>query len=208
MKQMILSLSIILMIAGSGVARQALPVQGGIDQRPAAPVPQPKVPTPQVSENFVIGVEDVLSINVWKEAELSLPQVVVRPDGKITLPVIGDVQAAGFTTKQLKDNLVEKLKDLVIAPTVTVIVVKIESQKISIVGNVGKQGAYPLVAPITVLELIARAGGLTEYAKSKDIKILRKRDGKTLSFNYNDVIKGKNLQQNIVLENGDIVMVR
>ncbi len=202
MKQILVSLGIILVLTGAGIARQAPPAQR------TAPATQPNEALPQVSENYVIGVEDVLSINVWKETELSQPQIVVRPDGKITLPVIGDVQAAGLTTKQLRDNLVEKLKDLVIAPTVTVIVTKIESQKVSIVGNVAKQGTYPLGSPVTVLELIARAGGLTEYAKSKSITILRKKDGKTLNFNYNDVIKGKNLQQNIVLENGDIVMVR
>jgi len=207
MKQILLCMSLILALAVSGLAFQNPPSKGGAPQRPAAAVPQGKAPASEVSENFVIGLEDVLSINVWKEPELSVPQVVVRPDGKITIPLIGDVQASGLTTKKLQDALAERLKEFVAAPTVTVTVLKIESQKVSIVGQVARPGAYPIGAPMTVLDLIARAGGLTEFAKTKSIKIVRKRDGKTLLFNYKDVINGRNLGQNIVLENGDIVLV-
>jgi polysaccharide export outer membrane protein len=161
----------------------------------------------QVSDSFVIGLEDVLSINVWKEPELSAAEVVVRPDGMITLPLIGDVEASGITTGKLQEAIAGRLKKYVATPTVTVTVVRIESHKVSIVGQVAKPGSYPMIAPMTVLELIARAGGLTEFAKTKDIKIVRKKDGKTLSFNYKDVIKGKNLSQNVILEVGDIVLV-
>ncbi|MBP1598855.1 MAG: kpsD 2, partial [Acidobacteria bacterium] len=181
-------------------------VQGGTAQNQAAASPQ-KIPDTAAPETFVIGLEDVLRVDVWREAELSAPQIVVRPDGKITLPLIGDVQAAGFTTKQLQDNLTERFKEFAQAPTVSVMVLKIESQRVSIVGNVSKPGTYPLGSPLTVLELIARAGGLTEYANTKNIKIVRKKDGTTLNFNYKDAIKGKNLKQNVYLENGDIVMV-
>ena len=160
-----------------------------------------------VGENFVIGLEDVLQINVWKEPDFSVQSVVVRPDGKITLPVIGDIQANGLTTKQLQDSYIDRLRTYVKDPTVTVIVVKIESQKVSIVGAVGKPGAYPMGAPMTVLELIAKAGGLTDYAKATRIKILRKKDGRLLLFNYKDAINGRNLKQNVILENGDMVLV-
>jgi polysaccharide export outer membrane protein len=162
-----------------------------------------------VSPDFVIGVEDALSVNVWKDADSSAPQVVVMPDGKITLPLIKDVQAAGLTARQLEASITEKLSQfLKDVPPVTVIILKIESRKVSIVGAVGRPGAYPLVGPLTVLELIARAGGIGEYAKGggKAIKILRK--GSTIDFNYREVIEGKNLKQNIFLENGDVVMVR
>ena len=206
MKQTIFLLSLIVVLACQGFSFQTQAVQGGTAQNQAAASPQ-KNPDTGALENFVIGLEDVLRVDVWREAELSAPQIVVRPDGKITLPLIGDVQAAGFTTKQLQDNLTERFKEFAQAPTVSVMVLKIESQRVSIVGNVSKPGTYPLGSPLTVLELIARAGGLTEYANTKNIKIVRKKDGTTLNFNYKDAIKGKNLKQNVYLENGDIVMV-
>jgi len=206
MKQTIFLLSLIVVLACQGFSFQTQAVQGGTAQNQAAASPQ-KIPDTAAPETFVIGLEDVLRVDVWREAELSAPQIVVRPDGKITLPLIGDVQAAGFTTKQLQDNLTERFKEFAQAPTVSVMVLKIESQRVSIVGNVSKPGTYPLGSPLTVLELIARAGGLTEYANTKNIKIVRKKDGTTLNFNYKDAIKGKNLKQNVYLENGDIVMV-
>ncbi len=165
----------------------------------------------KVTEDFVIGVDDTLRVDVWKDPESSAPQVVVRPDGKITVPLIKDVQAAGLTPKQLEESIAQKLtaflKD---APTVTVIVLKIESRKVSIVGNVGRQGDFPLSGPMTVMELIAKAGGITENAKGggKAIKVLRKKDGSLLDFNYREVIEGRNLKQNVLLENGDMVLVR
>ena len=206
MKQTLFLLSVMVTLTCVGFAHQTPQAQAGGVQGQAAAPPQKDSDT-GVPETFVIGLEDILRIDVWREPDLSAPQIVVRPDGKITLPLIGDVQAAGFTTKQLQENLTERFKEYAQAPTVSVMVLKIESQKVSIVGNVSKPGTYPLGSPMTVLELIARAGGLTEYAKSKSIKIVRKRDGTTLNFNYNDAIKGKNLKQNVYLENGDIVMV-
>ncbi len=206
MKQTLFLLSVMVTLACIGFAHQPPQAQAGAVQNQAATSP-PKSSDTGVPETFVIGLEDILRVDVWREPELSAAQIVVRPDGKITLPLIGDVQAAGFTTKQLQENLTERFKEYAQAPTVSVMVLKIESQKVSIVGNVAKPGTYPLGSPMTVLELIARAGGLTEYAKSKNIKIVRKKDGTTLNFNYNDAIKGKNLKQNVYLENGDIVMV-
>jgi polysaccharide export outer membrane protein len=206
MKKILLSVSLILAFAGMGVAQQKPPAKGGA-AKPAPAEPQQKIATPQVAEDFVIGVEDVLAVSIWKDADTSVPNVVVRPDGKITLPLIGDVLASGLTTKQLADSITEKIKKFLDEPTVAVIVVRIESQKVSIVGAIGHPGSYPLGAPMTVLELIARAGGLADFAKTKSIRIVRKKGGRIFMFNYKEVISGIHLEQNIYLENGDIVMV-
>ena len=171
--------------------------------------PAPSKPSPTVSDDFIIGLEDALSINVWKEPELSVKDVTVRPDGKISMPLVGDIQASGFTPKQLQDRISERMKEFVAAPNVTVVVLRIASQSISIVGQVAKPGVYLLGSPMTVLELLARAGGFREDAKTKKIAIVRKQEGRTthFSFNYNQVSKGQNLQQNIILKNGDVVIV-
>ncbi len=159
--------------------------------------------------DFIIGLEDVLSINVWKDPELSIKDVVVRPDGKISMPLAGDILADGFSVKQLQDSIANKLKDYITAPVVTVTVTRIVSKSVSVVGQVSKPGVYPIGSPTTVMEMLARAGGLTLDAKPKKIKIIRKNQGKsiTLPFNYNDMINGKDLKQNIILNNGDIVVV-
>ncbi len=207
MKQIPRITSLFLAFAVLGFAQQKPPVKNAAVQ-PAAAQTKQVTSAPPIDENYVIGLEDVLAINVWKDVDHSAPQVVVRPDGKITLPLIGDMQANGLTTKQLQEAVAERLKEYFVSvPTVTVTVTKVESKKVSIVGAVTKPGAYPLGAPMTVLDLIARAGGLTEFAKMTKIKIVRKRDGRILEFNYKDVMNGKNLGQNVVLENGDIVMV-
>ena len=159
--------------------------------------------------DFVIGLEDVLAVNVWKDPELSIKEVVVRPDGKISVPLVGDIQADGLTVRQLQDSIAAKLRDYVTTPMVTVTVTKVLSKSVSIVGQVLKPGVFPLGSPTTVMELLARAGGLTLDAKPKKIKVIRKEQGKsiTLPFNYNDMIEGKDLKQNILLNNGDIVVV-
>jgi polysaccharide biosynthesis/export protein len=162
-----------------------------------------------IKEDYVIGTEDVLSINVWKEPELSVNQLVVRPDGKISLPLVNDIQASGQTPKQLQARITEKLKEFVASPNVNVTVIKVLSHSVSVVGQVNKPGLYTLGSPTTVLDILARVGGLTEIAKAKAIKILRNENGKdrTFLFNYNNVIRGKDLQQNIILKNGDKVLV-
>lgn len=209
MKKTLSFVGLILALASGVAAQQKPPMKPTPPAQSAAPAPL-KGEASMTAEDFIIGVEDVLTVNVWKDPDSSVPQVVVRPDGKITLPLIKDVQAAGLTTKQLEESITQLLTPFMKQPVVTVIVLKIESRKVSIVGAVSKPGAYPLGAPMTVLELIARAGGLTEFAKGggKSIKVLRKKDGSTVSFNYKEVVEGKNLKQNIFLENGDIVMVR
>ncbi|MBN2062863.1 MAG: polysaccharide biosynthesis/export family protein [Deltaproteobacteria bacterium] len=164
---------------------------------------------PTLPDDYTIGLEDVLRIDVWKEPDLSVQEVMVRPDGKISIPLVSDIQASGLTPVQLKKRIEEELKEFVSSPTVTVVVLKIGSRYVSIVGQVAKPGVYYLGSPMTVLELLARAGGCLEYADKDEIVIVRKsRNGtRHFEFNYKDVAKGKNLQQNIVLENGDVVVV-
>lgn len=159
-------------------------------------------------DDFIIGKEDVLLVSVWREPELS-NTVVVRPDGKISVPLINEIQASGLTTKQLQDQIAEKLKEFVAGPVVTVIVKEIHSQVVHIMGQVGKAGAYPFGTPITVVELISRAGGFKDYAKVKKIRILRTENGqqRQFSFNYKDFVNGKKIEQNVLLKNGDIVVV-
>jgi polysaccharide export outer membrane protein len=162
-----------------------------------------------VSNDFIIGLEDILSINVWKEPELSVKEVIVRPDGKISIPLVGDVQASGLTPMQLQEQITERMREFVSSPNVTVVVLKIASRSVSIVGEVNRPGIYYLGSRMTVLELLARAGGLKENAKEKDISVVRTEGNRSIRFpfNYKDVSKGKNLKQNIALKNGDVVIV-
>jgi len=191
----------VLMLESNGIAAQS--------KTPPAAAQTAGAVQEAVPKDFIIGLEDVLSINVWKEPELSVKEVVVRSDGKISIPLVSDIQASGLTTMQLQDKITEKLKEFVASPVVTVTVTRIVSQAVSVVGEVHKPGVYSLVAPMTVLELLARAGGVTLDARTKKIKIIRKENGKTVqfSFNYNDIRSGKNLQDNISLKSGDVVIV-
>jgi polysaccharide export outer membrane protein len=173
---------------------------------PATPVPNP---APLTTPNeYVIGEQDVLSIVVWKERELSAT-VVVRPDGKITLPLVGEIKVVGMTPEQLQSLLAEKFKPFLNIPQVTVEVVQINSRKAYLIGEVGRTGTFPLNSSTTVLQIIAQAGGLRDFAKRKDIYILRNQQGHQVrfSFNYDEVIRGKNTRQNIVLQPGDMVVV-
>jgi polysaccharide export outer membrane protein len=170
-----------------------------------APVVPAGVPTPP---DYVIGPDDILTIVFWREKEMS-SDVAVRPDGKISLPLINDVQASGLTPEQLRVSVTEAAGKFVEDPAVTVVVKGINSRKVFITGQVGKPGPFPLGGPTTVLQLIATAGGVGEYSKSDKIVIMRTENGKTVShkFNYKDVVQGKNLQQNIELKPGDTIIV-
>jgi len=169
----------------------------------------PAAGQPGTNDDYVIGVEDILSITVWKEPDFSVKDLAVRTDGKITMPLINDIQAAGLTTRELRQTITKKLESYVSAPNVTVTILKSLSRSVSVVGQVNKPGFYMMNVPITVIELIARAGGITEFARQKDIKIVREENGKNLQyfFNYKDAIRGKNLKQNIILKVGDVVLV-
>jgi polysaccharide export outer membrane protein len=160
-------------------------------------------------DKFVIGVDDVLAINVWKEAEISR-SVPVRSDGKISLPLAGEITAAGQTPKKLEDAIAQKLQNYISEPEVTVIVQEIRSQRFNILGLVARPGSYALGGPTTVLDAVALAGGFRDFAKQKSIYVLRQNQNGTqtrLAFNYKDVIKGKNSSQNVTLEPRDTVVV-
>jgi polysaccharide export outer membrane protein len=161
------------------------------------------------SDSYVIGAEDQLSINVWKEPEMS-KVVPVRPDGMISLPLLGDIKATGYTPLQLQDQITTQLKKLISDPQVTIIVTEVHSLTFNVVGEVEKPGYYPLTRRMTVLDAIAMAGGFKDFAKTKKIYVLRSdASGKQerLSFNYKDVIKGKNSQENIELQPRDTLVV-
>jgi polysaccharide export outer membrane protein len=158
--------------------------------------------------NYVIGGQDVLDISVWKEAELTRT-VPVRPDGKISLPLLNDVQAAGLTPTQLAAQITESLKKYVTDPQVTVIVSVINSQRIYILGEVNRAGAYPLLPNMTLLQGLSSAGGFTQFANLKKIYMFRMENGKQVKypFNYKDVLSGKATDQNVVLKAGDTIVV-
>jgi len=158
--------------------------------------------------NYLIGPQDVLDINVWKETELTR-QVPVRPDGKISIPLLNDVQAAGLTPQQLSEEITAGLKKYITDPQVTVIVSTINSQRIYILGEVNRAGAYPLLPAMTAVQALSSAGGFTPYASLKKIYIMRMEDGRQVKFplNYKDVVAGKAPQQNIPLKAGDTIVV-
>jgi polysaccharide export outer membrane protein len=159
--------------------------------------------------SYVIGANDVLAINVWKEPDISR-SVPVRSDGKISLPLVGELQAGGQTPQQLEQEITTRLRNYISEPEVTVIVTDSKSQKVNILGMVSRPGAYLLTSSTTVLDAIAMAGGFKDFAKQKSIYVLRQGpDGsqQRLSFNYKEVVKGKNPEQNIRLQAGDTVVV-
>jgi polysaccharide biosynthesis/export protein len=158
--------------------------------------------------SYVIGAQDVLDIDVWKQKELTRA-VEVRPDGKISLPLLNDIQASGLTPMQLSANITDGLKKFITDPQVTVIVTQINSQRVYILGEVTKPGAYPLLPGMNVLQALSSAGGFTMFANTKKIYVLRKQDGKQkkFPFNYKAVISGKHTDQNIVLRAGDQIVV-
>ena len=169
---------------------------------------KPTVTPATTDPAYVIGPQDVLDINVWKETEMTRV-VPVRPDGKISLPLINDVQAAGLTPQQLAAAVTEKLRKFMTEPQVTVIVTAINSQRIFVVGEVLRAGAFPLIPGMTVLQALASAGGFTTFADEKRIHVMRLVNGKHIEmpFNYREVLKGDNPDQNIKLEPGDTVVV-
>jgi polysaccharide biosynthesis/export protein len=173
----------------------------------AQPVSPQSIPTPA---DYVIGPDDVLSVVFWRDKELTT-DVVVRPDGQISLPLLNDIHAGGLTPAQLREAIDAVARRYIEDPTVAVIVKQIKSRKLFITGQVEKPGTYSLVGPTTVLQLVAMAGGLKEFADAKKIRIMRTdaASGRQLGlpFNYEQVVSGKNLGQNIELKPGDTVVV-
>jgi len=161
------------------------------------------------TDSYTIGSGDILEIITWKEPDFSREEVLVRIDGKITFPLLDDIQAAGRSTLELKKEIEKKLKDYVGAPVVTVAVRSPVSQKFYILGEVANTGEYQLVKKLTVLQAFALAGGFTEWASKKEIILLRHENGKEsiIRVNYKDIVKGKNFKQNIYLKANDTVIV-
>jgi polysaccharide export outer membrane protein len=170
----------------------------------AVPAAQPPA---EVPSDYVIGADDTLRITVWKETDLNVT-LPVRPDGKISLPLLDDVQAAGLTPMQLGASIKEKLKKYISDPRVTVVVAAMNSQRIYVLGEVTHTGAMPLMPHMTMLQALSSAG-FTQFANLKAIYLLRTQDGQQtkIRFNYKDAIKGKDTQQNIVLRPGDTIVV-
>jgi len=202
------------LLTAAALFAQSTPPQQPETPKPAAPATKtPEAAAPKADESkpaavdpktFSIGAEDIIFIQVWREPDFTR-QVMVRPDGKITMPLIGEVQTEGLTPDQLTARLTESLTKYLNNPQVSVTVLAVNSKKYYITGEVGKPGAYPLVVPTRVLEALSGAGGFRDFANEKKITILRK--GQRLKFNYKEVIKGKNMEQNILLENGDYIIV-
>jgi|SRR5271167_478236 len=195
----------------ASIAKPVLP--DSADPGKSGPPATPDTTPPRVAdvppEGFVIGVEDVLNINVWKEPELSRA-VPVRPDGMISLPLVGEIKAKGLTPIQLQDQITASLRKLMSDPQVTVMVTEVRSLTFNVVGQVLRPGYYPLTRRMTVLDAIALSGGFQPFAREKKVYVLRTQaDGKQvkLPFNYKDVIKGKHANENIELQPRDTVVV-
>lgn len=166
-------------------------------------------PQAVASAAYVIGADDLLAVNVWREEEVSR-EVPVRPDGKVSLPLIGDVQASGRTPEQLQESIRARLATYLVNPRVTVMVREARSQRFNVVGEVEHPGSYVLGHPLTVLDALAMAGGFRDFAKTSNVYVLRLHaDGthERIGFNYKQVISGRNLAQNIPVQPGDTVVV-
>ena len=202
--------SLVLVLAMTSAHRAA--AQTPPARVPATPPPATNPATPVVAAvtptGYVIGPEDVLAINFWREKDLST-DVIVRPDGRITLPLLNEFEAAGLTPEALREKIAAAADKYIQDPNVTIIVKQINSRRVYITGNVNKPGSYNLMAPTTVVQLLSMAGGLQDYADKKNIVVMRTENGKPASyrFNYKEVIDRKNLNQNIELKPGDTVIV-
>jgi polysaccharide export outer membrane protein len=188
-----------MLAAGGRPAQQA---EKGVNK----PVPTQAVATSDPA--YKIGAQDVLRIDVWKEAEISR-SVPVRPDGKISLPLLNDVQASGLTAMELAIVITEGLKKFITSPQVTVSVSEINSRRVYVTGEVTRPGAYPLLPNMTVLQALTSAGGFTQFARIKSIYVLRTESSKQVKhpFNYKDVVNGKRPEDNIMLQPGDTIVV-
>ena len=176
--------------------------------KPEKAAAAPEAPAaPAVPAEYVIGADDTLHVTVWKEPDMSAT-LPVRPDGKISLPLLDDVQAAGLTPLQLKDSITTKLKKYVADPRVTVVVTAMNSQRVFVTGEVNRPGALALLPHMTMLQALSIAG-FTQFANVKGIYLLRMENGQQvkLPFNYKEVVKGRNPEQNIMLKPGDTVVV-
>ena len=210
--------AMVVLAGATGLAQS--PAQPSSPQAPAQAVPQVEAPAAvaavpsaapsgvAVPAGYVIGPDDVLDVLYWRDKDMSA-EVTVRPDGKVTLPLLNDVQASGLTPEALRVYLMNAAAKFVEDPNVTVVVKAINSRKVFVTGMVAKPGPYSLSAPTTVMQVLAMAGGIQEFADSKNIIVMRTVNGQPVAFrfNYKDVLKRKNLKQNIELKPGDTVVV-
>lgn len=180
---------------------------GRASAQTTAPPPKP-TERAELPADYTIGAEDVLNVVFWRDADMSA-EVTVRPDGIITLPLIGDLRVAGMAPEALKQQIQKEAAKYVTDANVAVIVKQVNSRRVFITGQVTRPGEYPLIGSRTVMQLIALAGGLTEYADAKNIKIMRGGQGQAavLTFNYREVERGRNLSQNVLLQPGDTLIV-
>jgi polysaccharide export outer membrane protein len=181
----------------SPASKDAAQVEPAADKKSAA-----------TDADYKIGEQDVLNITVWKEPQLSGP-VVVRPDGKISVPLIDEVQAAGLTPMELQNLLLEKLRPFLAVPKVSVSMREVNSRKVYVIGQVGHAGSFRINANTTVLQVLTDAGGLRDYANPKKIYVMRTVNGKPVRFpfHYDAVLKGQHYEENIVLQSGDTIVV-
>ena len=188
-----------MMFSGVALAEQA------IEQVPSD---APKVEAVAIDQGYQIGPEDVLEISVWKEEGLK-KEVLVRPDGGLSFPLIGEVQAVGKTTGQIQKEITDRLEKFIPDPVVSVSLLKVVGNKIYVIGKVARPGEFPAGRYVDVLQALSMAGGLTPFASENNIKVLRKENGKdvVMPFRYSQVQKGENLDQNIMLKSGDVVVV-
>lgn len=199
------ALMLALLLAAGCANRPGTPRESAAPQPAAAPAGETRAPP---GGGYEIGPEDLLEISVWREEDLQR-EVLVRPDGWLTFPLVGPILAAGKTTQQLQAEITERLGKYIPDPVVTVTVRKIQGLKVFVIGKVEKPGEYVVGRYVDVLQALSLAGGLTPFADENAIKILRKEGGqeKVIPFDYSEVARGRNLEQNIRLQAGDIVMV-
>jgi len=193
---------------GTAAVEAAKPVESAKPPAEAAGA-RPVTANRGVPDDYQIGAGDVLEINVWKEPDASVRGVVVRPDGKISMPLLKDVDVVGLTPIQLEKLITERLKDLINSPDVTIVVIGINSKKIYVQGKVKKEGPIPYSYRMTVMQALSEAGGLTDYAKKKRIYVLRNESGKEfkLPFDYAAVLKGQHMELDVQLVPGDMIVV-
>ena len=196
----LLSALLLLCLLPGGAQEAASTQKSEVTPKPAAPA--------TTDAEYKIGPQDVLRIDVWKEPDISRV-IPVRPDGKITVPLLNDVQASGLTAMQLAASLRDGLSKYLTSPQVTVTVSEINSRRVYLTGELTRPGAIPLLPNMTVLQALATGGGFTQFARLKNIYVMRTEGGKQVRhpFNYKEVVKGNLAEQNILLQSGDVIVV-
>jgi len=205
MKKWLVRMALIVLIATSCAYSQDAQKTPPASRTTAKPAPEAKSAS---GEEYRIGPQDLVRIDVWKEPDISRT-IPVRPDGKISLPLMNDVQAAGLTAMELAGSIREGLSKYITSPQVTVTVTEINSRRVYVTGEVMRPGAQPLLPNMTALQALTSAGGFTQFARTKSIYILRNEDGKQVKhpFNYKAVLDGKHPEDNIQLQPGDVIVV-